>query len=223
MISYRIMPMRQVVMETRFLAHARSAEYTRVQCPACTQIAAASCVGDDAMVPAPPPFYLIEHAIKLLLSRPHTRYELVTKLERLCNRRKTSKRPATAAAAAGVNCGEAVEGVMEVISKQGLVDDAGYASWHVESRAAHRARSRLQLITELRQKHVPGESIEAALDTHNELAACLAAARKRTRLPEVERMTYLARKGFPYHIIKQAITQQKMEAEEAAENDAELR
>lgn len=177
------------------------------------------------------PMSLFSHALKLLMARPHSRAELADKLTRVCRRRRTSKLAGVAGEYAEVDCGAAVAAVLTTVTDLGVLDDAAYAKWHVQNRVEYRPRSRLQLMAELAAKRVTSADVKAALAAgggtptpfaiglpvpstddsedrpFDEVAACVAVAARRPRADDKQLLTFLARKGFPLHVIRAALRQ----------------
>lgn len=141
--------------------------------------------------------HLVAHAVKLLTARPQSRMELQMKLNRMCANRQRSKLLRFRQPFEGVCCNSAVSQAMDELAKMSLIDDAHYATWHVEQREKYRPRSRLQLRGELAAKGVPSAlSIDAVSDV-DDIAAALAVARRKPRASGDTLIGFLARKGFP--------------------------
>lgn len=104
---------------------------------------------------------------------------------------------------------EVQDAVLARLREMGLVDDKAFADGWVENRQQFRPRGKLALKTELRQKGVAKEVIEAALQGYDEENAAYDAAVKGSRRwrgssLEIFRQrlgAYLARRGFDYSII----------------------
>jgi regulatory protein len=97
--------------------------------------------------------------------------------------------------------------VVERLTHSGLLDDSEFAAYWLHNRKQFSPRSDRALRSELRQKGIDPEVIDAALnDLPGEEARALAAGRKRlrnvARLDESEfrhrMMGYLGRRGFSY-------------------------
>lgn len=101
------------------------------------------------------------------------------------------------------------ERVLIKLQQKLYVDDERFAKWWVENRNVTKGTSLRKLTSELRAKGVSGEIIDAMLsvsgrDDRQELAKIV--AKKRTRYPDDQKlMQYLARQGFDYEAIKQAL------------------
>lgn len=135
-----------------------------------------------------------ERALKLLSIRPRSEAEV---------RRKLHEHKVADAT---------IEAVMAHLRRAGLVDDAAFANYWVENRAAFRPRSQRLLKAELKQKGVSGDDLDQAVGGADDAASAYALAAKRMRtaklaaLPHVEFRRklgdYLARRGFDYETIE---------------------
>ncbi len=134
-----------------------------------------------------------ERALKLLSSRPRSEDEIRRKLRE----HKVSD--------------ETIEAVLAHLRRAGLVDDAAFANYWVENRAAFRPRSQRMLKAELKRKGVGEAALAHALTTTNDAEAAYALAAKRVRsaklaeapYPDFRRRLgdYLARRGFDFETI----------------------
>jgi len=134
-----------------------------------------------------------ERALKLLSSRPRSEDEIRRKLRE----HKVAD--------------ETIEAVVAHLRRAGLVDDAAFANYWVENRAAFRPRSQRMLKAELKRKGVGEAALAQALTTTNDAEAAYALAAKRVRsgklaeapYPDFRRRLgdYLARRGFDYETI----------------------
>lgn len=96
-----------------------------------------------------------------------------------------------------------------------LIDDYQFAKWWVEQRTAFRPRGKMALFSELRQKGIERRIIEKALsefEVDEEKLAKISLKKKEYRWKKMgkrektKRMSnYLARKGFSWEAIKEAI------------------
>ncbi len=92
------------------------------------------------------------------------------------------------------------------LEKSGLLDDYEFAQFWVESREASRPKGRWALQTELRQKGIAPELIEAAIsDLDEDKSALAAASRRAAQLAGSDKdtfrrrlLSYLQRRGFGY-------------------------
>ena len=141
---------------------------------------------------------LHSHALKLLSSRLHTRAELVSKLTRLCVKRKSAKRASLREEYANADCRACVTAALGMLGASNSIDDVAYSDWHVQQRAAHRQRSKLQLRSELYVRGVAPADSSAALSEYDELAAAVVVAgRKQQRQPPEAVVKSLRTMGFP--------------------------
>ena len=134
-----------------------------------------------------------ERALKLLSTRPRSEDEI---------RRKLREHKVT---------DETIGAVLAHLRRAGLVDDAAFANYWVENRAAFRPRSQRMLKAELKRKGVGEAALAHALTTTNDAEAAYALAAKRVRsaklaeapYPDFRRRLgdYLARRGFDYETI----------------------
>jgi regulatory protein len=99
--------------------------------------------------------------------------------------------------------------VLQKLQQKSYVNDEAFAKWWVESRNVVKGTSLRKLTSELKAKGVSGSIIEEVMalsgrtDT-DELAKLI--AKKRARYPDEQKlMQYLARQGFDYDSIKQAL------------------
>jgi len=136
-----------------------------------------------------------ERALKLLAYRPRSAAEISRRL-----RQADFPSPA-------------VEGVLLRLEKLGLIDDHAFARYWVENREEFRPRGQRMLRWELRQKGVADHIIDEVLAPLDETATASRLAQKRaSRLLHLDKVTfyrrlsaYLARRGFPYSIIRDVV------------------
>lgn len=106
---------------------------------------------------------------------------------------------------------ETIEKTLNKLSVAGYVDDLRFARSWVDSRRLLKATNQKRLRLELRQKQVPGEIIDTVLseDTVDDLQVLkelIARKRKQSRYQDdLKLMQYLARQGFNYGDIKEAL------------------
>ncbi len=134
-----------------------------------------------------------ERAVKLLSIRPRSEDEIRRKLRE----HKVAD--------------QTIEAVLAHLRRAGLVDDAAFANYWVENRAAFRPRSQRMLKAELKRKGVGEAALAHALTTTNDTEAAYTLAAKRVRsgklavapYPDFRRRLgdYLARRGFDYETI----------------------
>lgn len=104
-----------------------------------------------------------------------------------------------------------IEQITNKLIKIGLIDDEKFAQAFVNDRRLLRPASRRKLMLELRKKRISDEIIQAAVGTEheNEQAALLAIIERKRRQTkyqdDLKLMQYLARQGFNYGDIKDAL------------------
>jgi len=106
-----------------------------------------------------------------------------------------------------------IEETLERLRRDKLVNDDQFAQAWVENRSTFRPRSRRMLAMELRQKGLDDESMETALEDVDDEALAYEAAQKRApRFKELEWIEFrkkmsgfLARRGFPYSVVKSIV------------------
>lgn len=107
---------------------------------------------------------------------------------------------------------EVADRVFARLEAKGYIDDAKFARWWVENRNQRKGTSLRKLQAELSLKGVPAGVIELALGESarhdsDELAKII--AKKRSKYPDEQKlMQYLARQGFSYDDIKNALSQE---------------
>ncbi len=99
--------------------------------------------------------------------------------------------------------------VYERLVSKGYIDDLKFAQWWVENRSLKKGISRRKLYSELLQKGISPELIEQALQTgqrSEEAEIRKIIDKKRSRYSDEQKLVaYLARQGFSYDDIKQAL------------------
>lgn len=149
---------------------------------------------------------LYGRALEYCLSRPHSSKEVRDYLHR--------KTQDTRTAVGGVKKGVPIEltaRVFERLSQRGYVDDEKFTQFWIENRNMKKGVSRRKLHAELRAKGVGEETIERYLadssrNDEDELRKII--ARKRGRYEDNQKfMQYLARQGFSYDDIKEALAE----------------
>ncbi len=106
-----------------------------------------------------------------------------------------------------------IETVLARLRDLKLVDDTAFARAWVEDRITFRPRGRRALRAEMRQKGLDEEAIAQALENIDEADLAYQAAQKALRryqhLPwqafRQKMSAYLARRGFPYDIVREAV------------------
>jgi regulatory protein len=104
-----------------------------------------------------------------------------------------------------------IEQVMERLERVGLVNDDDFARYWVDNRDQFKPKSGRGLRYELRQKGITDDAIEAALEgVDEESSAYRAASQRAKRLPRDSKQVfakrlgeYLARRGFPYDVVRE--------------------
>lgn len=104
---------------------------------------------------------------------------------------------------------EVRERILARISEKGYINDASFAKSWVRSREATKPVSKRRLQAELSQKGVRGEDQAMAVADYDEGAALKAIIEKKRHMSRYQDqqkfMAYLARQGFSYDDIKQAL------------------
>ncbi len=133
------------------------------------------------------------NVLRFLAIRPRSRWEIELYLER-----KKASPPLTAK-------------IFNKLSIVGLIDDEKFAQSYVNDRRLLRPTSYRKMTAELRQKHVAGDTINKVLgvDPEGEHAALLTIIERKRRQSKyqdnLKLMQYLARQGFNYGDIKEAL------------------
>ncbi len=106
--------------------------------------------------------------------------------------------------------------VIEKLRGRGYVNDEDFAKRWVENRRLLKPMSARRLSQELRQKRISDDIIQRTLeadetDEVDVLKELVERKRKQTKYKEdVRLMQYLARQGFSYELIKQAMSQEEL-------------
>lgn len=106
---------------------------------------------------------------------------------------------------------ELADTVVQYLENRAYLNDANFAKSWVRARQLTKPVSKRRLVAELRQKGVVGEYIERAFvqeayDEHDALRQIIAKKRKQIRYQDnTKLMQYLARQGFSYEVIKEAL------------------
>lgn len=150
---------------------------------------------------------LIRHATRLLVNRPHSTGELRQKLYRVAVRRSPALAPPASEAEAALSPQAATEKAISDLRERGLLDDAAYASWHVEQRVAgSRARSRAQLANELSSKYLSADVAAGAMSAYSDQRAAEAIVdRKSATLSPASLRNHLRWKGFRFDTINSLV------------------
>jgi regulatory protein len=100
--------------------------------------------------------------------------------------------------------------VFERLAEKGYINDEKFARYWVENRSMTKGASRRKLVAELRTKGIEATVVErlwgdSERSDEDELQKVI--AKKRNRYPDDQKfMQYLARQGFSYDDIKQALS-----------------
>lgn len=148
---------------------------------------------------------LYGRALEYCLMRPHSAKEVRDYLYRKTRDTRTKT--------GGIKKGVPVEvthRVFERLVEKGYINDEKFARYWVENRSVTKGASRRKLIAELRSKGVESSLVERLWDDsertdEDELQKII--TKKRSRYPDDQKfMQYLARQGFSYDDIKQALS-----------------
>ena len=110
-----------------------------------------------------------------------------------------------------------IEQITNKLKTLGYLDDVKFAESSVHDRRLLRSSSVRKITLELRKRHVPSEAIEQALrgdetDDRQMLQSLIAKKRQQTKYQDDLRlMQYLARQGFSYGDIKEALQDELLE------------
>lgn len=128
------------------------------------------------------------NALRYVAMRPRSEWELRAYLNR-----KTIAEPVQ-------------DQICKRLQAVGLLDDLSFAKSWITSRRLLKSVSKRRLMLELKQKHVSGQIIEAAMsedETTERQALSELIEKKRSKYPDKTKlMQYLARQGFTYDDIK---------------------
>lgn len=144
-------------------------------------------------------------ALEYCLMRPHSSKEV----QEYLYRKTRDTRTKTGGIKKGVSS-VITQRVHDRLVEKGYIDDEKFARYWIENRNLAKGASRRKLQAELRAKGVDGGIIERFLaetdrSDMSELQKII--AKKRARYPDEQKlMQYLARQGFGYDDIKQALT-----------------
>lgn len=104
-----------------------------------------------------------------------------------------------------------LESTLNKLSNVGLIDDQKYALAFVSDRRLLRPSSRRKIVNDLRKKHIPSAIIEEVVGSESEheqsaLKAIIDRKRQQSKYQDdLKLMQYLARQGFNYGDIKDAL------------------
>ncbi len=136
---------------------------------------------------------LYNQTLRYIALRPRSKWEIEFYLQR-----KKAAPPLT-------------EAILNKLSVIGLVDDEKFAKAFVNDRRLLKPASRRKLIAELRKKRIANEIIEQAVgseadDEQTALLEVISRKRRQTKYQDDQKlMQYLARQGFSYGDIKEAL------------------
>lgn len=149
---------------------------------------------------------LCGRALEYCLMRPHSAKEVRDYLYKKTRDQRTKD--------GGIKKGVSPEITMRVferLAEKGYIDDEKFARFWIENRNVTKGASQRKLTAELRSKGVSQAIIDTFLaesdrSDENELQKVI--SKKRNRYPDDQKlMQYLARQGFGYDDIKQALSQ----------------
>lgn len=152
---------------------------------------------------------LYAQALEYTMLRPHSAREIRDYLWRKTRTTKyKSRKTGEVKEREGISQSIA-DRVFDRLQQKGYIDDEKFTRYWVENRHQTKGVSRRKLIAELRAKGVENTIIEAAFETSerndsDELAKII--AKKRNKYDDEQKfIAYLARQGFSYEDIKQAL------------------
>lgn len=151
---------------------------------------------------------LYARALEYSLMRPHSMREVRDYLYRKTRATKYKSRTGEIKEREGVS-EEITERIFNRLVERGYVSDEKFTRWWVENRNQRKGTSLRKLQAELRAKGVDSKIIEAELQEssrtdQDELQKII--AKKRSRYDDPQKfMQYLARQGFSYDDIKEAL------------------
>lgn len=150
---------------------------------------------------------LYSRTLEYTLVRPRSKKEVKDYLYRKTRDKRTST--------GGVKPGVPVavtERVLERLIDRGYIDDFKFAQYWLENRRLKKGASARLLRSELSGKGVGPQDIERAMETHErsdpEELLKVIARKKRLYSDERKLMAYLARQGFSYDDIKNALQEE---------------
>jgi SOS response regulatory protein OraA/RecX len=152
------------------------------------------------------------HALKMLSIRPRTCYEIRSRLEAICARRKSSLRAKTAADYTDVDCAAVAQATVDELVADGRLNDEAYAMWHASQRALNRPRSRIVLRSELVRRGVDPSIAHYQSATVDELPLACALATKKGALSDEAFFKFLLRRGFPVRVAQGAVQERRARA-----------
>jgi SOS response regulatory protein OraA/RecX len=180
---------------------------------------------------------LLNHAMRLLVGRLHSRGELRSKLLRVVLRskarseraeliktksdahsdhpRRTKLNEFDRSAFEGTEHADSshssdVDAVLNQLETRGLLSDDQFAEWHVEQRVSGpRPRSRAQIAGELIAKRVNGDVVREAIRNYSDVDAAAHAAARKPHLSDSDLRKHLNWKAFSSAAIQTAIASRR--------------
>lgn len=156
---------------------------------------------------------LYARALEYCIMRPHSSKEVRDYLHRkTLDMKYKSKRTGELKERTGVSK-EVAERVFNRLVEKGHIDDERFARWWIENRNMKKGASRRKLTAELRAKGVDQEIIDRYLaesprNDETELQKIIAKKAGRYSDPQ-KLMQYLARQGFSYEDIREALRERE--------------
>ncbi len=154
---------------------------------------------------------LYARTLEYTMLRPHSAREIRDYLWKKTRTTKYKSRSGDIKERVGVSQ-EVTDRVFARLEAKGYIDDAKFARWWVENRNQRKGTSLRKLQAELSLKGVPAGVIEQALGEsarHDSDELTKIIAKKRSKYPDEQKlMQYLARQGFSYDDIKNALSQE---------------
>ncbi|HEY0965185.1 MAG TPA: RecX family transcriptional regulator [Candidatus Saccharimonadales bacterium] len=153
---------------------------------------------------------LYARALEYTLLRPHSAREIRDYLwKKTMATKYKSRKTGEIKEREGVSK-ELADRVFGRLDERGYIDDGKFARWWVENRNMRKGSSRRKLASELSQKGVQSAVIEAALadsERHDSDELVKIIEKKRNKYADEQKLiAYLARQGFSYDDIKQALS-----------------
>lgn len=151
-----------------------------------------------------------QRTLEYALMRPRSAWEVRQYLYKKTQSRPYLKRSGERAIREGVSS-QITDQVFDALLEKGYVNDRKFAQYWVEHRYRLKGISRRKLEAELRAKGVDRSIIDAVIidsDRQDESEIMKVIAKKRSRYPDnTKLMTYLARQGFSYDDIREALAE----------------
>jgi regulatory protein len=154
---------------------------------------------------------LYARALEYCLMRPHSVREVRDYLYKKTLAKKYKDRQGQLREKNGYSPTLSVR-VLEKLQHKGYVDDEQFARWWVENRNLTKGTSLRKLTAELRAKGVSGETIDQVMrqsDRDDKIELAKIIAKKRSKYPDDQKLLmYLARQGFSYDQVKEALAEE---------------